>query len=50
MDICKSDIYFFHIPILDKMEKEISDAWLPVAFSVDWMLVAKKYVLSAVSR
>ncbi len=39
--------YSFHIPILDKMAREISDALLLVAFSVDWILVAKKYVLSA---
>ena len=31
----KSDFYFIHIPISDKTEKEISDALLPVAFSVD---------------
>lgn len=49
MDSCRSDFYCFHIPISDKTEKEISDALLPVAFSVDWILVAKKYVLSAVS-
>ena len=41
--------YCFHIPISDKMAREISADLLPVAFSVDWMLVAKKYVLSAVS-
>lgn len=45
----KKNLGYFHIPILDKMENEISDALLPVAFSVDWMLVAKKYVLSEVS-
>lgn len=41
--------YCFHIPIWDRMEREISDALLPVAFSAAWMLVAKKYVLPAVS-
>ena len=44
-----SDFYCFHISISDRMEREISDALLPVAFSVAWMLVAKKYVLPAVS-
>ena len=44
-----SDFYCFHISISDRMEREISDALLPVAFSAAWMLVAKKYVLPAVS-
>lgn len=39
----------YHIPIWDRMEREISDALLPVAFSAAWMLVAKKYVLPVVS-
>ena len=39
----------YHIPIWDRMEREISDALLPVAFSAAWMLAAKKYVLSMVS-
>lgn len=44
-----SDFYCCHIPICDRMESEISDALLPVAFSAAWMLVAKKYVLLVVS-
>lgn len=48
MDSCESGLYCFHIPIWDRMEREISDALLPVAFSAAWMLVAKKYVLPAV--
>ena len=49
MGIYEPNLDCFHISISDKMEKEISDALLPVAFSEDWMLVAKKYVSSAVS-
>ena len=47
-EISQIRFYSFHIPIWDRMEREISDALLPVAFSAAWMLVAKKYVLPAV--
>ena len=42
-------IFYFHIFMSDKIDMVISVALLPVALLSAPMLVAKKYVLSAVS-